>query len=79
MRTAHSLLYGGVSVQLGVSVGGGEFCPVGDLCQGDSPGQSPLKEHGTRDRTPLEDIEPGSETGSDITQRLPPEQNDTCE
>ena len=42
------------------------------------PDRDPWKEHWTRDRDPLERTGPGSQTGSDIIQRLPCGQTDTC-
>ena len=42
--------------------------------------RGPRKEHGTRDRDPpRRNMRPGSQTGSDVIQRLPCGQTNTCE
>ena len=88
MCTGRCLPYrGGVSAKGSLSFGDGGLC-LGSLfrwglCPGGSVGGPPSvqihpqKEHGTRVRDPPgRNMGPGSQTGSDIIQRPPSEQND---
>ena len=71
MRTSRSLPYGGSLSGGSVSRGMG-LCPCGCLCSG----RPPRRNMGPEQKPPRRNMGPGSQTGSDIIQRPPCEQND---